>query len=76
MSDGRQPEVRPRLPKITRGMTGLCGNLGRDDGIEEPFWGPSTNIDCEQSLFSQSKFGRNGESEMAERETGDRDCVC
>ena len=53
-------------------MTGLRGNLGRDDGIEEPFWGPSTNIDCEQSLFSQSKFVRTGESEMAERETGER----
>ena len=32
------------LPKITLGMTGLRGNVGRDDGIEEPFWGPSTNI--------------------------------
>ena len=60
------------LPKITLGMMELRGNLGRDDGIEEPFWGPSTNIDREQSLFSQSKFGGTGESEMAERETGDR----
>ena len=60
------------MPKITLGMTGLRGNWGRDDGIEDPFWGPSTNIDCEQSIFSQSKFGRTGESEMAEKETGDR----
>ena len=60
------------LPKITLGMMELRGNLGRDDGIEEPFWGPSTNIECEQSIFSQSKFGRTGDSEMAERENGDR----
>ena len=50
----------------------LRGNWGRDEGIEEPFWGPSTNIECEQSLFSQSKFGRTGESQMTEGETGDR----
>ena len=30
-------------------------------------------LDCEQSLFSQvSKLGRTGESELAERETGER----
>ena len=58
--------------------TRVAKNNPRDDGIVRkfgsgcPFWGPSTNIDCKQSIFSQSKFGGTGESEMAERETGER----
>ena len=28
-------------PKITLGITGLHEILGRDYGIEEPYWGPS-----------------------------------
>ena len=26
---------------ITNGITGLSEKLGRDDGMDEPFWGPS-----------------------------------
>ena len=29
-----------RIPKISLGIRGLSKNLGRDDGIEEPYWGP------------------------------------
>ena len=29
------------MPKITHGITGLHEILGRDYGIEEPYWGPS-----------------------------------
>ena len=29
------------MPKITLGITGLHEILGRDYGIEEPYWGPS-----------------------------------
>ena len=29
------------MPKITLGITGLHKILGRDYGIEEPYWGPS-----------------------------------
>ena len=28
-------------PIKTVGITGLKKNFGRDDGIEEPYWGPS-----------------------------------
>ena len=30
------------IPKITVGITGLHETLGRDYGIEKPYWGPST----------------------------------
>ena len=30
------------IPKITLGITGLHETLGRDYGIEKPYWGPST----------------------------------
>ena len=30
------------IPIITLGITGLHETLGRDYGIEEPYWGPST----------------------------------
>ena len=29
------------MPKITLGITGLLEILGRDYGIEKPYWGPS-----------------------------------
>ena len=29
------------MAKLTLGITRLSENLGRDDGIEEPFWRPS-----------------------------------
>ena len=29
------------MPKIALGITGLLEILGRDYGIEEPYWGPS-----------------------------------
>ena len=28
------------MPKITLGITGLLEILGRDYGIEKPYWGP------------------------------------
>ena len=31
------------MPKVTLGITGLPENLGRDYGIEKPYWGPSSN---------------------------------
>ena len=31
------------MPKVTHGITGLPENLGRDYGIEKPYWGPSSN---------------------------------
>ena len=30
-----------RTPKITVGITGISENLGRQDGMEEHYWGPS-----------------------------------
>ena len=30
------------IPKITLGIAGLHETLGRDYGIEKPYWGPST----------------------------------
>jgi len=32
------------MPKITLGITGLHEILGRDYGIEEPYWGPSVSM--------------------------------
>ena len=29
------------MPKVTLGITGLPEILGRDYGIEKPYWGPS-----------------------------------
>ena len=31
------------MPKVTLGITGLPENLGRDYGIEKPYWGSSNN---------------------------------
>ena len=36
--------VRVRMAKITLGITGLPEVLGRDYGIEEPYWGPSAVV--------------------------------
>ena len=33
------------MPKVTLGITGLPENLGRDYGIEKPYWGPSQMIE-------------------------------
>ena len=35
--------ARGGMPKIALGITGLHEILGRDYGIEEPYWGPSFN---------------------------------
>ena len=35
--------ARGGMPKVTLGITGLPEILGRDYGIEKPYWGPSTN---------------------------------
>ena len=41
--------------KITLGITGLHEISGRDDGIEEPYWGPSEDIVCtEEGLYPHS----------------------
>ena len=32
------------MPKITLGITGLREILGRDYGIEEPYWGLSVSM--------------------------------
>ena len=41
------------MPKMTIGITGLRGNLERDDGIEVPYWGPS--IASKVTLSEQSR---------------------
>ena len=38
---GLKVYARDGMPKITLGITGLHEILGRDYGIEEPYWGPS-----------------------------------
>ena len=38
---GLKVYTRGGMPKITLGITGLHEILGRDYGIEEPYWGPS-----------------------------------
>jgi len=38
---GLKVYARGGMPKITLGITGLHEILGRDYGIEEPYWGPS-----------------------------------
>ena len=32
------------MPKIAVGITRLLETLGRDYGIEEPYWGPSSRV--------------------------------
>ena len=32
------------MPIKTVGITGLRENFGRDDGIEQPYWGPSFSV--------------------------------
>ena len=39
---GLKVYARGGMPKITLGITGLHEILGRDYGIEKPYWGPST----------------------------------
>ena len=38
------------MPKTTPGITGLHEILGRDYGIEEPYWGPS--MECSSDDIS------------------------
>ena len=42
------------MPKVTLGITGLPEILGRDYGIEKPYWGPS-NID-KRKMISMIKL--------------------
>ena len=42
---GLKVYARGGIPKITLGITGLHEILGRDCGIEEPYWGPSLQIE-------------------------------
>ena len=39
------------MPKIALGITGLLEILGRDYGIEEPYWGPSLIVDADTERF-------------------------
>ena len=39
------------MPKITLGITGLHEILGRDYGIEEPYWGPGVKVKDRPSSF-------------------------
>ena len=48
--------ARGGMPKITLGITGLHEILGRDYGMEEPYWGPSFNphnFDNHQLFFKK-----------------------
>ena len=40
--------------KNKNGITGLHEILGRDYGIEEPYWGPSYNIQAVKSVYDAS----------------------
>ena len=40
------------MPELTLGITGLHELLGRDYGIEEPYWGPSIGT-LMQVLFTK-----------------------
>ena len=44
------------MPKVTLGITGLPENLGRDYGIEQPYWGPSKVLlsHCNLTLIQHS----------------------
>ena len=42
---GLKVYARGGMPKLTLGITGLHEILGRDCGIEEPYWGPSLQIE-------------------------------
>ena len=42
------------MPKMTTGITGLRGNLERDDGIEVPYWGPSLSTDSSIVLITKT----------------------
>ena len=54
--------VRDRdKPIETVGITGLRENFGRDDGIEEPYWGPSMgscHIQLQGKAWLQGYFRR------------------
>ena len=53
------------MPKITLGITGLLEILGRDYGIEKPYWGPSipwcqeTYSGLKRKITDQFRFLRN-----------------
>ena len=46
------------MPKVTLGITGLPEILGRDHGIEKPYWGPSEQWQrkCNRNFFLAKKF--------------------
>ena len=50
--------ARGGMPKITLGITGLHEILGRDYGIEEPYWGPSLQQCSMDIRVSLSKVGK------------------
>ena len=58
---GLKVYARGGMPKITLGITGLHEILGRDYGIEEPYWGPSelthpgeNELKCFQMQYKQN----------------------
>ena len=42
------------MPKIKMGLRDCTKILGRDYGIEEPYWGPSYNIQAVKSVYDAS----------------------
>ena len=45
------------MPKITLGITGRHKILGRDYGIEEPYWGPSLKVKAPKAKFKDFSYG-------------------
>ena len=43
------------MPKVTLGITGLPEILGRDYGIEKPYWVPSTSYLVSSSSYASAK---------------------
>ena len=44
------------MPKVTLGITGLPEILGRDYGIEKPYWGPSVFYLVRNNLQASYSF--------------------
>ena len=43
------------MPKVALGITGLPEILGRDYGIEKPYWVPSTSYLVNSSSYASPK---------------------
>ena len=47
------------MPKVTLGITGLPEILGRDYGIEKPYWGSSNNAFIKRKKLMECSGPRN-----------------